>query len=514
MTKHVAIAGAGLGGLRAAEQLRAAGHAGPITVVGAEPHMPYNRPPLSKELLAHELADAEATPGTDADDLVALHQRIAFRQRASVADVTFRLGVPVTRVDFAAGELALADGDAVRFDGLVVATGLRPRRLNVPGPAGPGSGRHVLRTLDDCARLRAGLRAAILRGDSPQARGAPAPRSPWPPYPPPVGARLPDRENRDRVRPAHADEGRRGVSGIPWPRVVVVGAGFVGCEVACTALSLGCDVTVVEPAGPPMLRVLGERLARAVQRAHERAGITFVLGQAVIAYAGHDRVTGVVLADGTDPGSARVSGGPASGEPALAGAVLPADLVVEAIGSLPNTEWLAGSGLDLTDGVLCDNTLSAVTGSGPRAPAPGAPATSAPVTRAAVTSAPVTAVGDVARFPNPLFDDVPRRVEHWSMPTDTARRAAATLHAKLAGDPIEPNSFRPLPYFWSDQGDLRLQSFGNPGLADDVVIAEGDPDELDKGLVATYHRDGRLVGSVAFNLPPTRYRELREALTA
>jgi 3-phenylpropionate/trans-cinnamate dioxygenase ferredoxin reductase component len=453
MTKHVAIAGAGLGGLRAAEQLRAAGHAGPVTVVGAEPHMPYNRPPLSKELLAHELADAEATPGTDADDLAALHERVAFRRRASVADVAFRLGVPVTGADLGAGELALADGDAVRFDGLVVATGLRPRQLNVPGPAGPGSGRHVLRTLDDCASLRADLREA-LAGHNPAAPDGP----------------------------------RR-------PHVVVVGAGFVGCEVACTALSLGCGVTVVEPAGPPMLRVLGERLAGAVQRAHEVAGITFVLGQAVIAYAGQERVTGVVLADGTDASSARVSGGPASGGLALAGAVLPADLVVEAIGSLPNTEWLAGGGLDLTDGVLCDNSLSAVT--------------TAPATRA-----PVTVVGDVARFPNPLFDDVPRRVEHWSMPTDTARRAAATLHAKLAGDHIDPNSFRPLPYFWSDQGDLRLQSFGSPGLADDVVIAEGDLDALDKGLVATYHRAGRLVGSVAFNLPPSRYRELREALLA
>ncbi|MDX6415727.1 MAG: hypothetical protein QOG28_347, partial [Trebonia sp.] len=285
--------------------------------------------------------------------------------------------------------------------------------------------------------------------------------------------------------------------------VVVVGGGFVGCEVACTALSLGCGVTVVEPAGPPMLRVLGERLARAVQRAHEGAGITFVLGQAVIGYAGHDRVTGVVLADGTDAGSARVSGGPASG------AALPADLVVEAIGSLPNTEWLAGGGLDLTDGVLCDNSLSAVTSAGP-----SASVTSASVTSASVTSAPVTAVGDVARFPNPLFDDVPRRVEHWSMPTDTARRAAATLHAMMAGDQVDPNPFRPLPYFWSDQGDLRLQSFGSPGLADDVVIAEGDLDELDKGLLATYHRGGRLVGSVAFNLPPSRYRALREALLA
>ncbi len=236
--------------------------------------MPYNRPPLSKELLAHELADAEATPGADADDLTALHQRVAFRRRASVADVAFRLGVPVTAVDLGAGELALADGGTVRFDGLVAAAGLRPRHLNVPGPAGPGSGRHVLRTLDDCASLRAGLRAALAG-------------------PAPAGAA------------AAADGFRR-------PRVVVVGGGFVGCEVACTALSLGCDVTVVEPIGPPLLRVLGEQVAKAIQRAHEQAGITFVIGQSVIAYAGQDRVTGVAIAGGTDAGSARAAGGSAA----------------------------------------------------------------------------------------------------------------------------------------------------------------------------------------------------------
>ena len=470
MAKHVAVVGAGLGGLRVAEQLRAAGHLGPVTVIGAERHMPYNRPPLSKELLAHELADAEATPEANADDLAALHERVAFRRRASVADVTFRLGVPVTGADVTAGELALADGDTVRFDGLVVAAGLRPRHLNVPGPAGPGSGRHVLRTLDDCASLRAGLREAI---------------APWADHPPGTSPTI-ETANATGARSSRGSAG----AAPSRPRVVVVGAGFVGCEVACTALSLGCDVTVVEPAGPPMLRVLGDPLARAVQRAHERAGMTFVLGQAVIAYAGQDRVTGVVLADGTDGASPRVSGGPASGGLALAGTVLPADLVVEAIGSLPNTEWLADAGLDLTDGVLCDNGLSAVGRAG----------------------LPVTAVGDVARFPNPLFDDVPRRVEHWSMPTDTARRAAATLHARLAGDPVDVNPFRPLPYFWSDQGDLRLQSFGSPGLADDVLVTEGDLDQLDKGLLATYHRGGRLVGSVAFNLPPSRYRGLREAL--
>ena len=456
MTKHVAVVGAGLGGLRAAEQLRAAGHAGPITVIGAEPHMPYNRPPLSKELLAHELADADATPGADADDLTALHQRVAFRHRASVADVAFRLGVPVTAADLGAGELALADGSTVRFDGLVAAAGLRPRHLNVPGPAGLGSGRHVLRTLDDCASLRAGLRAAL---------AGPAPAGPAP------------------------ADAAAGAEGFRRPRVVVVGGGFVGCEVACTTLSLGCDVTVVEPIGPPMLRVLGDQVAKAIQRAHEQAGITFVIGQSVIAYAGQDRVAGVVLAGGTDAGSAHASGGLA-----LAGAVLPADLVVEAIGSIPNTEWLTGNGLDLTDGLLCGNTLSAVADAHP--------------------GAPVTAVGDVARFPNPLFDDVPRRVEHWSMPTDTARRAAATLQARLEGGQVDPHSFRPLPYFWSDQGDLRLQSFGSPQLADDVAIAEGDLGDLDQGLLATYHRGGRLVGSLAVNLPPSRYRELRAALLA
>jgi NADPH-dependent 2,4-dienoyl-CoA reductase/sulfur reductase-like enzyme len=454
LTKHVAVVGAGLGGLRAAEQLRAAGHDGHITVIGAEPHLPYNRPPLSKELLAHELRGGSGPDDGGTDAPAALHQRVEFRRRASVADVTFRLGVAVTETDLPSGTLTLADGETVRADGLIAATGLRPRRLNLPGPAGLGSGRHVLRTIDDLAGLRAELRAALrntvlLEPSSPAAGRVPSPAA----------------------GPASTT-----IAGFPLPRVVVVGGGFVGCEVACTALSLGCEVTVVEPAGPPMLRVLGAELASAVQASHERAGISFVIGRAVVAYTGQDRVTGVVIAGGL----------------ARAGAVLPADLVVEAIGSIPNTEWLAGNGLDLTDGVLCDNKLAAVASACP--------------------GVPVTAVGDVARFPNPLFDDVPRRVEHWSMPTDTARRAAATLHAQLAGAPLDPAPFLPLPSFWSDQGELRMWSFGSPGLADDVEITEGDLGEPTGGLLATYRRGGHLVGSVAVNLPPLRHRALREAL--
>jgi NADPH-dependent 2,4-dienoyl-CoA reductase/sulfur reductase-like enzyme len=296
--------------------------------------------------------------------------------------------------------------------------------------------------------------------------------------------------------PGAHSSGGAAVGGLPLPRVVVVGGGFVGCEVACTARSLGCDVTVVEPLGPPMLRVLGPELAQVIQRAHERDGISFIIGQAVIAYTGADRVTGVVLADGMNADGSAFSGAQAPGGPAanglmLAGTVLPADLVVEAIGSIPNTEWLAGTGLDLTNGVLCDNSLAAL----PRAHC----------------GAPVTAVGDIARFPNPRFDDVPRRVEHWSMPMDTARRAAPTLHALLEGNAADQNPFEPLPSFWSDQGELRLQSFGSPELGADIEI-EGDLREPGQGLLATYRRAGRLVGGVLVNLPPMRHRELREAL--
>ncbi len=399
--ERVAVVGASLAGLRAAEQLRAAGHRGPITVLGAEPHQPYNRPPLSKEVLA-------GPAGGTAVDLL---ERLTFRRRASTADVEFLLGDPVLSADLAAGTLLTRAGHAVAYDGLVVATGLRPRRLAVPGPS---AGRHVLRTVDDCHGLRADL---------------------------------PEADPAD---------------------VVVVGAGFIGCEVAATLRGLGHRVTVVEPVGGPMARVLGDVLSVAVQRHLESAGIRFVLGAGVTGYAGDGYVTGVRLDTGETLG---------------------ADVVVEAIGSVCNTEWLEDNGLDLTDGVLTDNHLH-VGGAGP-----------------------VVAVGDLTRFPNPLFDDVPRRVEHWSIPTDTAKRAARTLVALLGEEPLEPAPFAPVPSFWSDQLDLRLQSFGSPALADEVRVDEGDPDRLLGGLLARYHRSGRHVGTLAVNLSPARHRDLRSAFT-
>ncbi|MFE9097331.1 NAD(P)/FAD-dependent oxidoreductase [Streptomyces sp. NPDC007264] len=371
------VVGASMAGLRAAEHLRSAGWTGAITVVGEEPHMPYNRPPLSKEVLAGK----------------APFSSLAFRPRASVGDVEWRLGRKAVAARLAERTVALDDGETLSYHGLVVATGMRPRRLRCPGPL---AGRHTVRTIDDAQ----GLRAALTR---------------------------------------------------PGARVVVVGGGFIGCEVAATAVGLGAaEVTVVDPLPLPMVGPLGELLARALLERHEKRGVRFALGAGVSGFRGEDRVTGVVLSDGR---------------------VLAADVVVESVGSVANTEWLEGNGLDLSDGVLTDEHLRA--GGRPD----------------------VVAVGDVARFPNARYDHVPRRVEHWCIPTDSARHAAKVLVARLTGADAEPAPFAPLPTFWSDQHEFRLQSFGAPALGrDDVRILDGAPDG---DVLVGYHRDGLLAGVVA-----------------
>nr|WP_197973846.1 FAD-dependent oxidoreductase [Streptomyces gossypiisoli] len=371
---RIVVAGASLGGLRAAEQLRATGWTGALTVIGDEPHMPYNRPPLSKEVLAGRAPLAS----------------LAFTPKASAADVEWRLGTRIVAARLAERTVELDDGSVMPYDGLVVATGTRPRRLRCPGPR---ASRYTVRTLDDARALREELTR-------------------------------------------------------PGVRVVVVGAGFIGCEVAATAVGLGvAEVTVVDPLPLPMVGPLGDLLARALLKRHEERGVRFVLGAGVAGFAGDDRVTGVVLNDGT---------------------TLCADVVVESVGSLANTEWLEGNGLDLTDGVLTDEHLRV----GSRSE--------------------VVAVGDVARFPNARYDGVPRRVEHWSIPTDSARHAAKAL----VGAEPDLAPFAPLPTFWSDQHDFRLQSFGAPALGlDDVRVLDGDPDDGD--VLVGYHRHERLVGVVA-----------------
>jgi 3-phenylpropionate/trans-cinnamate dioxygenase ferredoxin reductase subunit len=391
MSGRVVVAGASMGGLRAAEQLRAAGWTGAITVVGDEPHMPYNRPPLSKEVLAGK----------------APFESLAFTPKAAAADVEWRLGAKVVEARLDERTVVLDDASQLSYDGLVVATGMRPRRLRCPGPL---TGRHTVRTLADAQ----GLREELTR---------------------------------------------------PGARVVVVGAGFIGCEVAATAVGLGVrEVTVVDPLPLPMVGPLGELLGRALRERHEKRGVRFELSATVAGFTGVHRVDGVVLGDGR---------------------VLPADVVVESVGSVANVEWLQGNGLDLTDGVLTCERLRV--GGRPE----------------------VVAVGDVARFPNARYDGVPRRVEHWSIPTDTAKHAAKPLVAHLTGEERELAPFAPLPTFWSDQHEFRLQSFGAPVLGkDDVRVLDGDPDG---DVLVGYHSDGRLIGVVALGgqaaaLGAARYR--------
>lgn len=385
------VVGASMGGLRAAEAVRKAGFAGEVLVIGTEPHMPYNRPPLSKDAL---LAEPDAG--------------LMFRVPRAAQDVTWRLGETVTSADLDAHTVTLADGETLDWSGLVVATGLSPRRLDLPGPT---AGRHVIRTLDDVAALRRELS--------------------------------------------------------PGARLVIIGAGFIGCEVAAAARVAGFEVDVVAPESVPVERPLQKKLGASLQRRHEARGVRFHLGGVMpIGFGGTDRVTSVALNDGTE---------------------LAADVVVEAVGCIPNTQLLEGSALDLSDGLLCDNLLRVE----------GRPD--------------IVACGDIARFPNPLFDDVPRRVEHWTMVTDTAKRAGATLGAYLSGNDPDGKEFTPIPSFWSDQYDLRLQSFGAVSLgAEDVRVLEGD---LDDEVAVGYHRDGRLVGVVLVGLAG-RYMHYRAQIAS
>jgi NADPH-dependent 2,4-dienoyl-CoA reductase/sulfur reductase-like enzyme len=378
MIRDVVIVGASLAGLRAAETFRTEGHDGRLTVVGAEPHLPYDRPPLSKKVLAGEW---------DPD-------RIVLRKPGAVDELglELRLGTPATGLDVDARRVHLADGDAVPYDALVIATGATPRRL--PGqPVLPGV--HELRTLDDALALRADLDAA----------------------------------------PHH---------------VVVIGAGFIGAEVAATARVRGLDVSIVEALPVPLVRGLGPVLGEACAEIHRDHGVHLHLGVGVDAITGTDRVEHVRLANG---------------------AVLPADVVVVGIGVRPATDWLEGSGLVLADGVCADETLAA----GP----PG-----------------VYVAGDVARWPNPRYGEQ-MRVEHWTNAAEQGALAARNALLSSAGGLA--TAYDPVPFFWSDQYDARIQFLGRASGDDDVRIVLGELTE--RRFVALYGRHGRLRGVFGLSMP-------------
>ena len=387
MSKSVVIVGASMGGLRAAEALRNNGFEGQVTVIGAEVHAPYNRPPLSKEVLAKEVT----------------HDAVAFKLRTQVEDVIWHLGDPATSVDLQTQVVTTNSGKAFDYDGLVIASGLRPRVLDLPN--GKLSGRHTVRTLDDAIGLRAEL--------------------------------------------------------VPGAKVVVAGAGFIGCEVAATARGLGCEVTNVAIDSFPMIRPLGKTLAGELQRRHESQGVSFRLGHGIKDLAGTDFLTEVILDDGE---------------------LLEATVLVEAISSHCNVEWLANTNLDISNGVLTDSALRAITTDGN--PVEG-----------------VYVVGDLARFANPLFDDEARRIEHWNIPTETGKRVGAVLSAYLSQADnfaeLAAQPFTPLPTFWSDQYDMKVQGFGMPGLADRYELVAG---ELTDELVMAYFRNDVLIGVVGIGM--------------
>jgi NADPH-dependent 2,4-dienoyl-CoA reductase/sulfur reductase-like enzyme len=381
MNHPVVIVGASMGGLRTAESLRRFGYTGPITVIGDEKWAPYNRPPLSKEVLAAEVS----------------HSAVAFEQRASTEDVNWVLGTRAVSLNAEQNTVTDSEGNVHPFSALVIATGLRPRRLTVTN--GDLANRFALRTLDDAIALREQL-----------------------------------------------TEGKN---------VVIVGGGFIGCEVAATATKLGCNVTVVHNAAHPMLRPLGTELAQQMQLRHEAMGVRFVLKRSVTDLLGETHVTGVKLDDDTE---------------------LDADVLVEAIGSHANVEWLSGNDIDRNDGVLVDSAMRVAKKSGG-------------------SCQKIFAIGDVARFANPIFDFEPRRVEHWNIPTETAKRAASVIAAYLNKTENYPSilddTFKPVPSFWSDQYENHLLAFGLLALADRATLVSGD---IEGDCVFEYHRGEQLVG--------------------
>jgi NADPH-dependent 2,4-dienoyl-CoA reductase/sulfur reductase-like enzyme len=382
--RRIVVVGASLAGLRAVELIRRANYRGRLVLIGGEKHLPYDRPPLSKEILRGEWEP----------------ERLALRRRSyDDLDVELMLGRPAVSLDAEAKKVFLEGGGAVWFDGLVIATGGRAHTL----PNQPRlDGIYTLRTLEDSLAIRGAL--------------------------------------RDK------------------PRVAVIGAGFIGAEVAASARQLGLEVTMIEALQTPLALSLGPRLGRLLQDAHERRGVHVRCSRKVQRFEGTHRIEGLVLDDGTQ---------------------IACDAVVVGIGMKPSVSWLEGSGVELEDGVRCDEALS--------------------------TSVPgIVAAGDVASWYNPLFEER-MRIEHWTNAVEQARHAVGTLLAPRG----QASPFESVPMFWSDQFDLKIQGVGRPKPTDELIVTGGPA--ASERLIALYARAGRLVGAVAFNQAP-KLVELRRLI--
>ncbi|WP_329475392.1 NAD(P)/FAD-dependent oxidoreductase [Kribbella sp. NBC_01484] len=351
----IVIVGASLAGATAAETLRTEGWSGGIVLIGSETSLPYERPPLSKGVLL----------GKDQTEVAQLHDQQWYDDNS----IELRLGKTVTAIDPKAHSVTVDDGSQVSYRKLLIATGSRVRRIDVPGADLPGV--HYLRTAEESQALTDAYAAK--------------------------------------------------------PRVVVVGAGWIGLESASAARERGCEVTVVEPQSTALAAVLGEEIGELFAEFHRQHGVQFRFGTGVEGFEGTDKVTGV-----------RVSGGE----------VIPADLVVVGVGVQPNIELAADAGIEVA---TRENGSGIVTGPDLRTSAED-----------------VYAAGDVVRWDHPLFGR-PVRVEHWQNAKDTGKSAAkAMLGQDVAHDAI--------PFFFTDQFDLGMEYAGDvPRGTSYQVVLRGDP---------------------------------------
>jgi NADPH-dependent 2,4-dienoyl-CoA reductase/sulfur reductase-like enzyme/ferredoxin len=380
---NIVIVGGSLAGLRAAAELRAEGFTGSLTVIEDEPYEPYDRPPLSKHVLA-------GWPAADHLDLPDAHH----------VDADWRLGVAATGLDLAGKRVLLGDGDSVPFDRLLIATGVRARRWPDPAEAAL-DGVLTLRTRDDSAKLRTKLTAN--------------PR-----------------------------------------RVLVIGAGFTGSEVASMCCELGIPVTVAEAGPAPLVGALGAVIGEVAADLQRANGVDLHTEVLVTKLEGdeHGRLRRAHLSDGT---------------------TLDVDVAVAALGGLRNVEWLHDSGLAVGEwGVACDAGCRAFDVNG-------------------VVTDDVFVAGDVARVPNAMFGYEFLALEHWH---NAVEQAAVAAHNMISGQ-AERWPYLTMPEFWSTQFGVNIKSVGVPTLADEVAITQGSVAE--RRFAAVYGYKGRVTAAVAFD---------------
>lgn len=367
----VLVVGASLGGLTVAEALRREGYTGPITLLGAERHMPYDRPPLSKKVLAGAIEP----------------EKTALRSAAAIAqlNVDLHLGESAVRLDAPAHQVYTTNGRTLHAGAIVIATGLEPRRLP---DQDKWKGAHVFRSVDDAIALRTEL--------------------------------------------------------LEHKRLVVVGDGVLGTEIAATARTMGFDVTLVGPQPAPLANQLGSFVGGCLAKLHAGMGVNLRLGVGVLDVMGGEngRVRGVRLANDE---------------------IVPGELVVVAIGSRPATDWLAHSGLTLNNGIVCDARCRAAEN--------------------------IYAVGDVANFFHSGIN-AQLRLENRTNAVEQAMAVAANIMGK-------DKPYVPVPFFWTDQADTKIQTFGVLRADAEVRVVEGDPEK--NQFVALYGHEGKVIGVIGWN---------------